>query len=88
MSSTAAQPQIKTYDVISFALRVEQLVAEGIEDSYISAVSMVLEEMDCDPEEGKHLISKTLVEKMQAEALQRRLLKDRPTTRSIMDFAT
>ncbi|ACV50043.1 gp33 late promoter transcription accessory protein [Delftia phage PhiW-14] len=79
--------EFKTHDQISFALRVEEIVESGIEDNYISAVSHVLEEMDMEPEDAVHLISKTLVGKMEAEALNRRLLKARNNTTSLGGFA-
>jgi hypothetical protein len=75
-----------TYNPESFALEVERRVSSKEEPSYICATSDLIEEMDCEVEEVKHMISPTLVAKIKVEASRRGMLKEKDTTLDISSF--
>lgn len=58
-----------------FSDEVERRVAEGLSEGYIEATAEYIEELDYDAEDLKHLISPTLVGKIEAEASKRGMLK-------------
>lgn len=71
----------------SFSLRVEEMVArEGEYGSYIESTSELMEELDLDPVDAKHLLSQTLIDKITHEAMSNNLLKVKNTTSSVFDF--
>lgn len=76
----------KTYTPESFAMEVERRVSEGLEKSYITATADLIEEMDCEAEEVKHMISPTLVAKIRAEALKAGMLKEKDTSVDLTSF--
>lgn len=83
------QDELDQPNVISpekFSVEVEQrFVDEGPSASYIEITAMYLEELGIDADEGKHLISKALLDKIQTEALRRNMLKDKNTTVSLVE---
>lgn len=70
----------------SFALEVERRIQSGQETSYIEATSTMIEELDCEPEEVKHLLSDTLIKKIEAEASKRGFLKEKHNTSDLSGF--
>jgi hypothetical protein len=76
----------QVYTPEAFALEVEKRVISGAEPSYITATSDLIEEMDCDPEEVKHLLSPTLIAKIKAEASKRGLLKEKHLSSDLTNF--
>lgn len=80
----ALAPQITSED---FSLMVEDRVwADKNDDSYIHHTVTLLEELGLDAEDGKTLISLSLHDKIKNEAMGLRLLVERNTTSSVMDF--
>lgn len=70
-----------------FSLEVENRVwTDKDEDSYIYHTSKYLEELGLDADEGKKLISPSLLDKIRNEALEGKLLKERKTTSSVLGF--
>ncbi len=61
----------------SFAMEVERRILHGEDDSYISATADLIEDMDCEPEEVLHLLSKTLIAKIEAEAHRKGYMKEK-----------
>ncbi len=64
----------------SFAMEVERRIFNGEDDSYISATADLIEDMDCEPEEVLHLLSKTLIAKIEAEAHRKGYMKEKIDT--------
>lgn len=85
---TSDQTPQQPYTIESFALEVEQMVASGKYDGYIECTSILIEKMDCEPEEVKHLLSPTLIMKIEAEASKSGLLKERHRTSDLTTFLT
>lgn len=82
---TTEQPALPTAE--EFSLEVEQRTwMDKDEDSYIYHTSKYLEELNLDADEGKKLISPSLLDKIKNEAMQGRMLKERNTTSSVMGF--
>lgn len=70
-----------------FSLEVERRTWEDKdEDSYIHHTAQYIEELGLEPEEGKRLISPSLLDKIKGEAMLMRLLKERNTTSSVVGF--
>lgn len=70
-----------------FSLEVESRVwSDKDEDSYIYHTTQYIEELGLEADEGKKLISPSLLDKIKGEALQMRLLKERNTTSSVIGF--
>jgi hypothetical protein len=70
-----------------FSLEVENRVwSDKDEDSYIFHTSAYLEELGLDAQEGKKLISPSLLDKIKVEAMNMKLLKERNTTSSVLGF--
>lgn len=70
-----------------FSLEVENRVwSDKDEDSYIYHTTQYIEELGLDADEGKRLISPSLLDKIKSEAMNMRLLKERNTTSSVMGF--
>lgn len=70
-----------------FSLEVEERAwTDKDEDSYIFHTSKLLEELGLDADQGKKLISPTLMDKIKHEAIQGSLLKERNTTSSVFSF--
>lgn len=66
----------------NFAELVERRVIEN-ETSYIEETSALMEELDIEPEDGIHLISKPLMEKIRVEAIKTNRLKEKFNTTTI-----
>lgn len=70
-----------------FSMEVERRTWEDKdEDSYLYHAAKYIEELSLDADEGKKLISPSLMDKIRNEALHNRMLKERPTTSSLLDF--
>lgn len=70
-----------------FSLEVERRTwADKDEDSYIYHATQYIEELGLEAEEGKRLISPSLLDKIKGEAMKMRLLKERNTTSSVIGF--
>lgn len=70
-----------------FSLEVENRVwSDKDEDSYIFHTTAYLEELGLDAQEGKKLISPSLLDKIKVEAMNMKLLKERNTTSSVLGF--
>ena len=64
-----------------FSLEVERRFREeGKDASYISVTASLFEEMDIDAIDGKSLISKSLIDKIENEAQEKNLLKEKAST--------
>jgi hypothetical protein len=64
-----------------FSLEVERrFVAEGRDASYISITAAFLDELDIDACDGKGLIGKSLFDKIENEAQEKNLLKEKSKT--------
>lgn len=64
-----------------FSLEVERRFREeGKDASYISVTAALFEEMDIDAIDGKSLISKSLLDKIENEAQEKNLLKEKAST--------
>jgi Phage late-transcription coactivator len=78
---------LSTITTEDFSFEIERRVwSDKNDDSYISHTSKYLEELDLDAEDGKKLISPSLMDKIKNEALQLKLLKERNTTSSVVQF--
>lgn len=70
-----------------FSLEIERRTWDDKdEDSYIYHTTQYIEELGLDADEGKRLISPSLLDKIKHEAMQMRLLKERNTTSSVVGF--
>lgn len=70
-----------------FSMEVERRTWEDKdEDSYLFHAAKYIEELNLDAEEGKKLISPSLMDKIRNEALKNRMLKERHTTSSVIGF--
>lgn len=70
-----------------FSMEVERRTWEDKdEDSYLFHAAKYIEELNLDAEDWKKLISPSLLDKIRNEALRNRMLKDRHTTTSVIDF--
>lgn len=70
-----------------FSLEVEKRTWDDKdEDSYIYHTTQYIEELGLEAEEGRKLISPSLLDKIKNEAMQMRLLKERNTTSSVIGF--
>lgn len=63
-----------------FSEEIERRVSSGLADGYIEATAEYIEELDYDAEDIKHLISTTLIGKLEAEASKRGMLKAKHRT--------
>lgn len=64
-----------------FSLEIERRRYESDDMlSYLELTTEYLEELGIDPDDGKPLISKTLLEKIYSEALDNNLLKEKSST--------
>lgn len=70
-----------------FSLEVENRVwTDKDDDSYIYHAAKYIEELGLDADEGKKLISPSLMDKIKNEAMSSKLLKERNTTSSVFGF--
>ena len=70
-----------------FSMEVERRTWEDKdEDSYLYHAAAYIEELNLDADEGKKLISPSLLDKIRNEALLNRQLKERVTTSLVTDF--
>lgn len=70
-----------------FSMEVERRTwTDKDEDSYLYHAAKYIEELNLDSEEGKKLISPSLMDKIRNEALKNRMLKERHTTSSVIGF--
>lgn len=69
-----------------FSEEIERRVANGLAEGYIEATAEYIEELDYDAEDIKHLISPTLIGKLEAEASKRGMLKAKHRTVDISDM--
>lgn len=69
-----------------FSDEIERRVSEHLVDGYIEAITDYINELDQDPEDMKHLISPTLIGKLEAEAYRRGFLKDKQNTINLMEM--
>ena len=70
-----------------FSLEVENRAwTDKDDDSYIVHAARYIEELNLDANEGKKLISPSLMDKIKNEALSMNLLKERNTTSSVLGF--
>lgn len=70
-----------------FSLEVENRVwTDKDDDSYIVHAARYIEELNLDANEGKKLISPSLMDKIKNEALSMNLLKERNTTSTVFGF--
>jgi hypothetical protein len=70
-----------------FSIEVESRAWSDKNDcSYIYHAAKYIDELDLDPEDGKALISPSLLDKIKNEAMSMRLLKERVTTSSVLSF--
>lgn len=79
----------KTLTQYSFAEAVENLVISNSGDptyGYIEATSEMIESLDCEVEEVKHLISLTLIEKIKVEAIRRGMLNEKDNSKNLSIF--
>lgn len=65
---------VKLIDEEDFQRRVEEIHEKG--ETYLSACSQVVEQLDIDPYDAKTYFSPILVEKLRVEASNMRLLTD------------
>lgn len=65
-----------------FSNIIETRVSES-SGSYITEVSELFEELDIEVSENKHLINKTLMEKLYSEALISNQLKEKPVGKTL-----
>ena len=73
--------------VEEFSFEIESRVwSDKNDDSYISHTASYMEELNIDAEDGKRLISPSLLDKIKHEALHLKLLKERNTTSSVFHF--
>jgi hypothetical protein len=85
MEQTIEQTILPTPE--EFSLEVEKRAwSDKDEDSYIYHTTQYIEELGLDADEGKRLISPSLLDKIKNEAMQMRLLKERNTTSSVVGF--
>ena len=83
MEAIVEQPTLPTPE--EFSLEVESRVwSDKDEDSYIYHTTQYIEEVGLDADEGKRLISPSLLDKIKSEAMNMRLLKERNTTSSVL----
>lgn len=79
----------RTLTQSSFAEAVEKLVLENKNDpdyGYIEATTEMVESMDCEADEAKHLISLTLIEKIKVEAVKRGMLNEKDNSFCLSGF--
>lgn len=70
-----------------FSIEVENRTwSDKDEDSYIYHTTKYIEELGIDPEDGKKLISPSLLDKIKNEAMNMKMLKERNTTSSLKGF--
>lgn len=88
MESVILEPAVVTLpSAEEFSLEVEKRVWDDKdEDSYIYHTTQYIEELGLEADEGKRLISPSLLDKIKNEAMQMRLLKERNTTSSVIGF--
>lgn len=87
MTEQAAVEQIVLPTPEEFSLEVEKRAwTDKDEESYIYHTTQYIEELGLEADEGKKLISPSLLDKIKNEAMQMRLLKERNTTSSVIGF--
>jgi hypothetical protein len=70
-----------------FSLEVEERVwTDKDDDSYIVHTAKYIEELGLEANEGKKLISPSLMDKIKNEAMAGNLLKEKNTTSSVFGF--